>query len=452
MSRFQSMSQCSSKSLSSTLTKSHHISTRRKAKGYPYPYTIMMRLKVTKDRTQNNDDGHGRAMFDEYIADPTKFNDLTGKIVAITGTSVASIGFHIAEVAIKKNAKMVLCLNRDSQSAKQGEDGLKEIVLLADNSFGNSSSTTTTTTTIVQTVLCDLQDLASVKRAGEEVNKIVQRHGGLDVLVLNAGIMATRDTRTFPDGFEIQMQTNHLSHFLLTQQIWPSIQLAADHRGEARVVTHSSSARRVGSMLKEKFFSKSKPNTLGGDKTWMASELFMGKEGPWQRYHQTKLANAVFAMELHNRLVQSTNNGNKIKALTADPGVAWSNLHTTAASSKDGLMAPWAAKVCAGMGHSAENGALPAAMAAFSPQANSGDMFVPHKGGRMGYPVKCIEGGKPVKRKGEKLTCHPENQQNVWAFSEKALNIEFNVVVQDHAHYDAPPEAAAESSSSCAEF
>jgi len=42
----------------------------------------------------------------------------------------------------------------------------------------------------------------------------------LDVLVNNAGIMATGDIAT-KDGYDIQMQTNHLSHFLLTARVWP---------------------------------------------------------------------------------------------------------------------------------------------------------------------------------------------------------------------------------------
>lgn len=48
----------------------------------------------------------GREMYDEYIASEDKFLDLTSKVVAITGTSTNSIGFHIAEVAIRKNQSL----------------------------------------------------------------------------------------------------------------------------------------------------------------------------------------------------------------------------------------------------------------------------------------------------------------------------------------------------------
>ena len=41
------------------------------------------------------------------------------------------------------------------------------------------------------------------------------------------------------------MQTNHLSHFLLTQLCMPALETAASLRGEARIVNHSSCARAI---------------------------------------------------------------------------------------------------------------------------------------------------------------------------------------------------------------
>ena len=45
------------------------------------------------------------------------------------------------------------------------------------------------------------------------------------------------------DGFDVQMQTNHLSHFLLTCELLPLLEKAANDSGEARIVNHSSIAR-----------------------------------------------------------------------------------------------------------------------------------------------------------------------------------------------------------------
>ena len=200
---------------------------------------------MTKQFSKDNHGHSDRSMFDDYVTNNDKFMDLTGKVVAITGTSAGSLGFHLAEIAIRKNAKILLLLNRDSSSAKQGEEGLKEI------------ATRIQSTIHIQTVPCDMQDFAVVRAAGETVKAIAAKNAGLDVLINNAGIMATRDTRTTADGFDVQMQTNQLSHFLLTYILYNSLELAATNRNEARLVTHSSSARDMpNGMLEEKYFVK----------------------------------------------------------------------------------------------------------------------------------------------------------------------------------------------------
>ena len=66
--------------------------------------------------------------------------------------------------------------------------------------------------------------------------------GCIDVLCNNAGVMAMKDIAT-SDGYDVQMQVNHLSHFLLTKELLPLIKLAAESKGEARIVNHTSVAR-----------------------------------------------------------------------------------------------------------------------------------------------------------------------------------------------------------------
>ena len=53
--------------------------------------------------------------------------------------------------------------------------------------------------------------------------------------------MALKDTATV-DGFDVQMQTNHLSHFLLTKELFPVLKIAVELRGDV-MVNHSSIAR-----------------------------------------------------------------------------------------------------------------------------------------------------------------------------------------------------------------
>ena len=80
------------------------------------------------------------------------------------------------------------------------------------------------------------------------------------------------------------MQTNHLSHFLLTKELFPLLEKAAKARGEARIVNHSSGARKFpSSPLQAKYLGKNGGN-LGGNGNSM---LFGGAR--WQRYHQVPL-------------------------------------------------------------------------------------------------------------------------------------------------------------------
>ena len=85
-------------------------------------------------------------------------------------------------------------------------------------------------------------------------------------------------------GYDTQMQTNHLSHFLLTKELFPLLEKAAKAKGEARVVNHSSSARKMPSTpLQSKYLGKNGGN-LGGNGN---SFIFAGAR--WQRYHQVLL-------------------------------------------------------------------------------------------------------------------------------------------------------------------
>lgn len=70
----------------------------------------------------------------------------------------------------------------------------------------------------------DLLDLKSVKAATITLKQWELR---IDLLILNAGIGAVPHAIT-DDGFEVQFQTNYVSHFLLTQGLLPA--LTADSR------------------------------------------------------------------------------------------------------------------------------------------------------------------------------------------------------------------------------
>jgi len=230
-----------------------------------------------------------------------------------------------------------------------------------------------------------------------------------------------KDIRT-ADGFDVQMQTNMLSHFLLIKELFSSLDQAGQSRGEARVVMHSSTTRNFRNVnLEEKYFSKCDPGTLGGDGAWMITESLNLRDGPWSRYHQTKLANACFAMALHEKLKAT---GSKVKSLAADPGIASTNLqvHTFNVGNMSGFLA----RKFMSTGQSPADGSTPALVACFGPHAESGDFYIPEHSSK-GRPIKTIQDGKPVKKGGEVLTCNPANLKLVWEACEKALDAKFEV-------------------------
>ena len=62
-------------------------------------------------------------------------------------------------------------------------------------------------------VKLDLNDLKAVRKSAEEINGLVDR---IDVLINNAGIMATDTYVETADGIESQFGANHVGPFLLT--------------------------------------------------------------------------------------------------------------------------------------------------------------------------------------------------------------------------------------------
>ena len=312
----------------------------------------------------------------------------------------------MARCAIVKNAALVLLLNRESDRSAKSDDLRKYV-----DPKGPK--------TVIKSIPCDLMSLDSVKMAAEQVNKEVKSYGGLDVLCLNAGVMAFDDNRT-QDGFDAQMQTNQLSHFLLTSLVYSSLKDATEKRGEAPMFCNQS-AREFPRSLEAKYFEKCDEGTLGGNGAWFLSQILLGRGGPWTRYGQTKLANSAFAMALHHKLADS----NSIKSIACEPGYSVTPLqntkHLPSLFSALGSLTPK---------QSASDGSLNAAMACFSPEAMSGDLYAPEKG-LTGKLTKVVAGG--VRQKTGRIggtdenTCDPQQQKLVWEACEKALGIEFVV-------------------------
>ena len=315
---------------------------------------------------------------------------LVGKTIAITGTT-SGTGFVAAKTVAEKGAQ-VLLLNRKTDRSKISYDLLKSSC--SKENFVD--------------IECDLQSFDSVKKAARKITDLCK--DGLDVLCNNAGVMALKDQATV-DGFDIQMQTNHLSHFLLTKELMPKIKQASEKKGEARIVNHSSIARFGAKKLERKYFEK-RGGSLGGN----GSNMFLSTlipQGRWARYSQSKLANAAFTACLHEKF-QSENLS--IKSLVAHPGLAITELQNTTV--KDGGMGAWMTGQFMKGGQSMEDGAIGIIKCIADIDAMSGDFYGPGSG-------KMAMKGEVIKFALEKLYDNRNTRNLLWNKSCEAIDQDF---------------------------
>jgi NAD(P)-dependent dehydrogenase (short-subunit alcohol dehydrogenase family) len=265
-----------------------------------------------------------------------------GKLAYVTGAN-SGIGFHTTLELARKGATVIMAC-RDLAKAEAARKRILNEISAAQ----------------LEIAQLDLASLASVRAAAQSFLATNRR---LDILINNAGIMALPERRVSPDGFELQLATNHFGHFALTGLLLPSI-LAAP---AARIVTVSSIAHRGATM------DFTNLNWEHGYK-------------PWPAYRRTKLANLLFGFELHRRLTRAQSPASSV---IVHPGVSSTNLFAAGPGSGGGLVAKIIPLFIALVGQSDAQGALPTLYAATSPDAQAGRFYGPDGFRQMrGYPVE----------------------------------------------------------------
>lgn len=242
--------------------------------------------------------------------------DQSGKHFLITGAT-SGIGLESARELIRAGAQVTIA----ARDLKKAEQVVKEL----------SSQR-------AQILHLDLADLNSVRKAAREVEQEI------DVLILNAGVMATPFTKT-ADDFELQMGVNHLGHFALAG-------LLAD-RIKSRVVSVSSAAHRLGN------FGEGSQDAI--------RDICLGrnKYQPWSAYGASKLANLLFTFELE-RIARKANYS--FSAFAAHPGYANTNLQSVGPKMRGSIIEQrGTAFANALIAQSASRGALPTLCAATFP-------------------------------------------------------------------------------------
>jgi NAD(P)-dependent dehydrogenase (short-subunit alcohol dehydrogenase family) len=148
--------------------------------------------------------------------------DLKGKRILVTGVS-AGLGVETARALVAHGADVVGAA-RDLEKAKRATSEVSKAAAETGASF--------------ELVELDLASLKSVRAAAD---KLVADGRLFDVIIANAGVMATPFGKT-KDGFETQFGTNHLGHFVFVNRIAKLI------KDGGRLVNLSSSGHRFSNV------------------------------------------------------------------------------------------------------------------------------------------------------------------------------------------------------------
>ncbi|SCF06098.1 NAD(P)-dependent dehydrogenase, short-chain alcohol dehydrogenase family [Micromonospora coriariae] len=200
--------------------------------------------------------------------------DLTGQHAVVTGAS-SGIGVETARALAAAGASVTLAV----RSVESGERTAEDI-------------RATTGSHLIRVAPLDLSDQGSVAAF------VSAWEGPLHILVNNAGVSATPETRT-AQGWELQFATNHLGHFALTNGLHPALAAA----GRARVVSLSSIAHVQAPMVFDDVNFRARPY----------DRLLA--------YGESKTATALFAVEANRRWA-----GDGITVNAANPGAVTTNL------------------------------------------------------------------------------------------------------------------------------
>lgn len=209
--------------------------------------------------------------------------DQTGTVVVVTGAN-SGVGLHASKALVRHGAHVVMAC-RDLGRAQDA--------LAAVSTEGPGRA---------EIIQLDLADLESVEAFAKE---LADKHAVVDTLINNAGVMAGQRQST-AQGFEMQMGTNHLGHFVLTAKLWPLL-IAAP---APRVISTSSLAAR------------------GGNLTPVMDEALLIDPHPYSAfnvYSNTKQATLLFAQELHRR---SEDARARVSSIAIHPGISATNLFT----------------------------------------------------------------------------------------------------------------------------
>lgn len=173
----------------------------------------------------------------------------------------------------------------------------------------------------------DLTELAAVRKAADD---FLSREKRLDILLNNAGVMATPYTFT-KDGLELQVGTNVVGHYLLTMLLLPTLYKTSQLPDHSTPDSPSVRIVQVSSMGHN--FSPS--DTSFKDLEAVNKQHWPEVKGTWDRYGKSKTGNILIANQLSRLLPKDA----RIANISIHPGVVRSGLTRGPAESYGKLMA-----------------------------------------------------------------------------------------------------------------
>jgi len=270
--------------------------------------------------------------------------DLTGHTAVVTGGTVGGLGFAAAELLVRQGATVILTV----RTTAKGEAALAKLKQSSSSLDGDDSC--------ASFVVCDFLSELSVRNCAAEL-KTKCNSGGIDFLILNAGISGRQAVQTDvknkhstnnSNGDDTATtiakiwMTNHVGPWIFAQELMPLLIQAAKRNplNHPRIVWVSSGAHKKSVIdWDNPFHHKTRRNPSGGLTVLSA-------------YGQSKLANIMHMREyqkrvrecLHHQEIPGTDDSTTtmttksssierrhsatadVKCFAITPGAVWTNM------------------------------------------------------------------------------------------------------------------------------
>ncbi|CAH8821808.1 unnamed protein product [Trichobilharzia szidati] len=210
---------------------------------------------------------------------------LDGKLAIVTGSS-AGIGLITAGELARRGAKVIMACRNLSKAEGVRKQLLEKYGVNNPDSVNIDIACKDVTQSLSpiknDQLIIEQLDLASLDSVRQFADRINSKYTELDILINNAGLIVGKYEKTV-DGFEMTIGVNRLGHFLLTELLLPLLKRSAP----SRIINVSYMAHYAVRL--------SKPDL----------QLPEGEYSELKAYSQSKLANAMHAVELSERLQNS---------------------------------------------------------------------------------------------------------------------------------------------------